>query len=74
MTEYTARSRSVTDTEPEGHSRTHTAYGSSRTDTAVYAIPRSAVWRRHQNSLVLDTTPVQARHRWLMHVLSARQA
>ena len=70
MTEYTARSRSVTDTEPEGHSR----YGSSRTDTAVYAIPRSAVWRRHQNSLVLDTTLVQARHRWLMHVLSARQA
>ena len=74
MMEYTVRSRSVTDTQPEGHSRTHTAYGSSRTDTAVYAIPRSAVWRRHQNSLVLDTTPVQARHRWLMHVLSARQA
>ena len=23
MTEYTARSRSVTDTQPEGHSRTH---------------------------------------------------
>jgi hypothetical protein len=43
-------------------------------DTAVYAIPRSAVWRRHQDSLVLDTTPAQARTRWLMHVLRARQA
>jgi hypothetical protein len=42
------------------------------TDTAVYAIPRSAVWRRYQDSLVLDTTPVQAWARWLMHVLRAR--
>jgi hypothetical protein len=41
----------------------------SRTETAVYAIPRSAVWRRYQNSLVLDMTPTQARSRWLMYVL-----
>jgi hypothetical protein len=41
----------------------------SWTNTAVYAIPRSAVWRRHQDSLVLEETLVQARARWLMHVL-----
>jgi hypothetical protein len=44
------------------------------TDTAVYAIPRSAVWRRHQESLVLDMTLVQARARWLMYVLRDREA
>jgi hypothetical protein len=45
----------------------------SWTDTAVYAIPRSAVRRRHQDSLVLDATPAQARATWLMHVLQAKQ-
>ena len=74
MTEYTARSRSVTDTEPEGHSRTHTdSYGSSRTDTAVYAIPRSAVVRRRQDSLLLGAPLSRARGTWLMHVLQAGQ-
>jgi hypothetical protein len=33
----------------------------SWTDTAVYAIPRSAVRCRRQDSLVLDATPAQAR-------------
>ena len=46
----------------------------SSTDTAVYAIPRSAVRRRHQESLVLNATAAQARATWLMHVLQARQA
>jgi hypothetical protein len=46
----------------------------SWTDTAVYAIPRSAVLRRRQHSLVLDATPAQARGTWLMHVLQAEQA
>ena len=46
----------------------------SSTDTAIYAIPRSAVRRRHQDSLVLSATAAQARVRWLMHVLSAKQA
>ena len=40
-------------------------------DIAVYAIPRSAVLGRHQDSLVLDAAPDQARARWLMHVLRA---
>jgi hypothetical protein len=46
----------------------------SWTDTAVYAIPRSAVLRRRQDSLVLDATPAQARGTWLMHVLQVKQA
>jgi hypothetical protein len=46
----------------------------SWTDTAVYAIPRSAVRRRRQDSLVLDAASAQARATWLMHVLRARQA
>jgi hypothetical protein len=46
----------------------------SWTGTAVYAIPRSAVQRWRQDSLVLDATPTQARATWLMHVLQARQA
>jgi hypothetical protein len=43
----------------------------SWTETAVYAIPRSAVRGRRQDSLVLDATLPQARARWLMHVLRA---
>ena len=46
----------------------------SWTDTAVYAIPRSAVLRKRQDNLVLDATPAQARGTWLVHVLRARQA
>jgi hypothetical protein len=46
----------------------------SWTDTAVYAIPESAVLRRRQDSLVLDATPARARGTWLMHVLQAEQA
>jgi hypothetical protein len=45
----------------------------SWTDTAVYAIPRAAVRRRHRDSLVLDATPAQARATWLMHVLQAKR-
>ena len=36
--------------------------------TAVFAIPRRAVVRRDQDSLVLNTTLSAARARWLMHV------
>lgn len=36
--------------------------------TAVFAIPRRAVVRRDQESLVLDTTLSAVRARWLMHV------
>jgi hypothetical protein len=46
----------------------------SQTETAVYAIPRSAVLRRRQGSLVLDAAPAQVRGRWLVHVLRAGQA
>ena len=46
----------------------------SWTDTAVYAIPGSAVLRRRQHSLVLDATSAHARGTWLMHVLQAKQA
>jgi hypothetical protein len=35
----------------------------------VYAIPRRAVVRRQQDSLVLDTTFARARSRWLMHIV-----
>jgi hypothetical protein len=41
---------------------------------AVYAIPRSAVLGRYQDSLVLNATAAQARGTWLMHVLQAKQA
>jgi hypothetical protein len=46
----------------------------SRTETAVYAIPRSVVLRKRQDSLVLDATPAQARGTWLVHVLRGKQA
>jgi hypothetical protein len=46
----------------------------SWTDTAVYAIPGSAVLRRRPHSLVLDATPAHARGTWLMHLLQAKQA
>jgi hypothetical protein len=46
----------------------------SWTDTAVYAIPRSAVRCRRQDSLVLDATLAHARGTWLMHMLPATQA
>jgi hypothetical protein len=38
------------------------------------AIPRRAVVRRQQHSLVLNATPTQVRGTWLMHVLQAKQA
>jgi hypothetical protein len=41
---------------------------------AVYAIPRSAVARRHQDSLLLGAMSAQAWGTWLMHVLQAKQA
>jgi hypothetical protein len=41
---------------------------------AVYAIPRSAVVRKRQDSLVVDATLVHARGKWLMHVLPGTQA
>ena len=46
---------------------------SSWTDTAIYAIPRSAVLRQGHNSVVLNATAAQARGTWLVHVLRARQ-
>jgi hypothetical protein len=44
--------------------------------TAVYAIPRRAVRRREQDSLVLKATLDQARDRWLLYVvhLAARNS
>jgi hypothetical protein len=36
--------------------------------TAVFAIPRGALVRRHQDSLELGTSLHAARARWLMHV------
>ena len=45
-----------------------------RDGVAVYAIPRRAVVRRRQDSLVLDTTLVQARSHWLMHILQPQRA
>ena len=41
---------------------------------AVYAIPRSAVVRRRQGSLLLGAPLGRARAAWLMHVLQAKQA
>jgi hypothetical protein len=46
----------------------------SWTGTAVYAIPRSAVLRKRQDSVTLDATLAQARGAWLMHVLEPKQA
>ena len=46
---------------------------SSWTDTAVYAIPRSAVLRQGHDGVVLNATAAQARGTWLVHVLRARQ-
>jgi hypothetical protein len=37
--------------------------------TAVYAIPRRAVRRREQDSLVLNATLDQVRDRWLLYVV-----
>jgi hypothetical protein len=42
--------------------------------TAVFAIPRSAVLRRHQDSLVLGTSLSAARGRWLMYVAMKKGA
>jgi len=36
--------------------------------TAVFAIPRGAVLRRHQDSLELGASLGTTRARWLMHV------
>ena len=41
---------------------------------AVYAIPRSAVVRRRQDSLLLGAPQSRARATWLMHVLQAKPA
>jgi hypothetical protein len=41
---------------------------------AVYAIPRSAVVRRRQDSLLLGAPRSRARGTWLMHVLQAKPA
>ena len=46
----------------------------SWTDTAVYAIPRSAVLRKGQDSLLLCAPLRRAHDTWLMHVLQAKQA
>jgi hypothetical protein len=45
----------------------------SRDGVAVYAIPRSAVVRRRQDSLLLGAPLSRARGTWLMHVLQAGQ-
>jgi hypothetical protein len=42
--------------------------------TAVFAIPRGAVVRRHQDSLVLGTSLSVARGRWLMYVARKKGA
>jgi hypothetical protein len=42
--------------------------------SAVYAIPRSAVVRRRQDSLLLGAPQSRARATWLMHVLQAKPA
>jgi hypothetical protein len=46
----------------------------SWTDTAVYAIPRSAVLCKGQDSLLLCAPLRRAHGTWLMHVLQAKQA
>jgi hypothetical protein len=60
-----------------GRLRVHGDYRrrwTSWTGTAVYAIPRSAVLRTHQDSVTVDATLAQARGTWLMHVLEPQQA
>jgi hypothetical protein len=63
-----------------GRLRVHGAYTVTRRQTGpreaigVYAIPRSAVRCRRQDSLVLDATLAHARGTWLMHMLPATQA
>ena len=54
-----------------GRLRVHGDYRrwTSWTGTAVYAIPRHALVRGKQHSLMLNVTPAQARGAWLMHVL-----
>jgi hypothetical protein len=54
-----------------GRLRVHGDYRrwTSWTGTAVYAIPRHALVRGKQHSLVLNATPAQARGAWLMQVL-----
>jgi hypothetical protein len=42
--------------------------------TPVFAIPRGAVLRRHQDSLVLGTSLSAARGRWLMYVAMKKGA
>lgn len=39
------------------------------TGTAVFAIPRGAVARRTERSVILNDTATSARHRWFMHVI-----
>jgi hypothetical protein len=53
-----------------GRLRVHGDYRrwTSWTGTAVYAIPRQALVRGKQHSLVLDATPAQARDAWLVQV------
>jgi hypothetical protein len=57
-----------------GRLRVHGAYAPADhktgplVGTAVFAIPRRAVLRRDQDSLVLNTTLSAVRARWLMHV------
>jgi hypothetical protein len=57
-----------------GRLRVHGSYApahhktGSLVGTAVFAIPRRAVVRQDQDSLVLDTTLGAVRARWLMHV------
>ena len=48
--------------------------GASGTDTAVYAIPRAAVLRKGQDSLLLCAPLKRAHGTWLMHVLQGKQA
>ena len=63
-----------------GRLRVHGAYApaDSKTGplvgTAVFAIPRRAVVRRDQESLVLNTTLSAVRARWLMHVTQKKGA
>jgi hypothetical protein len=42
--------------------------------TAVFAIPRGAVVRRHHDSLELGTSLSTTRARWLMHVILKKRA
>jgi hypothetical protein len=54
-----------------------TSFGRTRGSldgVAVYAIPRSAVVRRRQDSLLLGAPRSRARGTWLMHVLQAKPA